>query len=844
MQIANKRAKYPAKSAGGAAGYYRFSKWLLILLVLGVGCAQAQAPNLTYSAPLVITKGGTYTGNYRSPGSGTPAIQINTTEPVILEGCNLTGPGDMIYAGNSGSDITVRNCSGYTTDPTVDNQERGKFIIVNQGKNLVVEHNYLERSKGIIVHLWSGNGSDGQALRVRYNNARNIDGRIRNGAPKATGWANFFQMDKCYRVANAEIAWNQIVNDPNISSVGDGINFYNSSGTPASPIQVHDNYYQGSYPTPANNKEFNGTGMCIDGTPDATASTASGYIVASYNQFVSTCNGGINISAGHHVLLDHNRVVTSGYLPDGSKLQKHYAGIQNWNYYNQAAGVYGSNLITNNTIGYINHDSWQPKNIDLATPGATVSGNVDLPLPITLATERNELTLWQQKLKQNNVTPGPLTGPGSTVLALTPTPTSPTPPAPTTSTASTFYRAFNINGPAVIIDGNQWEAGSAMQATGNTFANQGVPLVPATDARRASMIRASTYGKHVKLTVGGVPNATYQVYLYVWEDNNAENFSISVNGQLVKSTYNSGAAGHWDRIGPYAATVTSGAITVNTDGGDANCSGLELWRAGAAAPAPTPPQPVVPAGGGSVFYRAINLNGAAATIDGNGWEGSAAPNYTVNGFRFSSQGQPLTPATDAARATMLRSAQTSTGLDFRLTAVPAGTYQVYVYVWEDNYPENYAIAVNGQPAAKNLSSGAAGSWARRGPYAAEVTNGTLQVAVGGGNVNTSGIEVWSVNSLAGPGPARATAGPATALYPNPVSGQQLVQVSATAPQAQQVQVQVLDRMGTAVLRTLLSFPLGASSQALNLGSLPQGTYVVRFIDGFLAGTTVNVVKVD
>ena len=55
-------------------------------------------------------------------------------------------------------------------------------------------------------------------------------------------------------------------------------------------------------------------------------------------------------------------------------------------------------------------------------------------------------------------------------------------------TENTFYRAINLNGPALSIDGNNWEASAGapnFSIAGLTFANQSVTLVPATDANRA-----------------------------------------------------------------------------------------------------------------------------------------------------------------------------------------------------------------------------------------------------------------------------------------------------------------------------------------------------------------------
>jgi chitinase len=161
----------------------------------------------------------------------------------------------------------------------------------------------------------------------------------------------------------------------------------------------------------------------------------------------------------------------------------------------------------------------------------------------------------------------------------TTTPPTTTPPA---TTVPTFVRAVNLGGGAITLDGKSWAASASatnFRATGLTaFANQNVPLTPATDATRASMIRASMYGSSTGLALSGVSSGTYSVYLYVWEDNGAETFNITLEGKTVLSGYNSGSAGHWDRLGPFTANVTDGTVNVGTTGGMANISGIELWK--------------------------------------------------------------------------------------------------------------------------------------------------------------------------------------------------------------------------------------------------------------------------
>ncbi len=81
----------------------------------------------------------------------------------------------------------------------------------------------------------------------------------------------------------------------------------------------------------------------------------------------------------------------------------------------------------------------------------------------------------------------------------------------------------------------------------------------------------------------------YQVWLYVWEDNFAQIYSISLEGFVVLANFNSGTAGTWSKLGPYPVNITDGAINVTSAGGHANFSGIEVWTAGP----PPPNQPPV-----------------------------------------------------------------------------------------------------------------------------------------------------------------------------------------------------------------------------------------------------------
>jgi hypothetical protein len=151
--------------------------------------------------------------------------------------------------------------------------------------------------------------------------------------------------------------------------------------------------------------------------------------------------------------------------------------------------------------------------------------------------------------------------------------------------SGSLYRAINLNGPSLIFEGKAFEASEQaadLVAGPYSFTDERVTLIPAvTDVNKAKMLRSSIFGYG---TVGGqvklsnVPTGRYNVYLYAWEDNLNETFSLKLNGQIVESNYQSGPAGTWRKLGPYPVNVTAGSLEMSSSGGAANFSGLEVYR--------------------------------------------------------------------------------------------------------------------------------------------------------------------------------------------------------------------------------------------------------------------------
>ncbi|WP_324674382.1 Ig-like domain-containing protein [Hymenobacter sp. GOD-10R] len=513
---------------------------LASLLTVGGTAAVAQAPELAYSAPITITRGGTYSGNYRSLDSNTPCVRVSTTEPVTLQNCTFAGAGDLIVTG-SGADLTVRNSKGYGLTPTQDNRPRGRFVDAWQAKQLVVEHNYLEQTTGILANRWSGNGSDQQTIKVRYNQGLNCDGRFRNGGKENR---SFVQLNTVQNLANIEVSYNEFRNLPNQSAVEDNMNFYNSSGTAYSPIKVHDNIIYGAYPYPATASYYSGTGMTTDGD-GVTANLTAGYLEAYQNQFVSTCNAAMNIAAGHDIYYHDNRMVTSGVLTDGTSLNSNYAAVAIFNGYNVLASVFFNNRIENNLIGYVKkganfpYNDRQDQDIYTGSNQMPRTGNNHLPNPITVATEQNEWTLWQQKLQQNGITVG--------VEGSTPTP-APS-PAPTSETLVVNPGFEADQGPAQEPQG--WLTATGQGTAANADYTETYPSAH-TGTYHGTHYRPNSYEVYTYQTVKNLANGTYQAKAWVKSASTQSQLQVKNYGgsqlSLTIPATNGAENGEWKQV--------------------------------------------------------------------------------------------------------------------------------------------------------------------------------------------------------------------------------------------------------------------------------------------------------
>ncbi len=372
---------------------------------------------VVYGAPITITRGGTYSGNWESLDARVPAVKIATAEPVIIEKSNLRGRGSLISASFTSANLTVRDTRGYGLNPNIAGWTPGRFLNAEAFNNIHVENCYLESTSGIYFRAFTGNAANGDTVKILRNEAKNIDGRQSDGnggfSPSEKYLVQFVQFNDVKHVPNVEVAWNKVVNEAFKSAVEDNINIYVSSGTAESPFQIHDNYIEGGYAPDPVTQNYSGGGILLCDGGSATLADACGYIQAFGNTVINTTNYGIAISAGHDNAYYDNRVFSTGRLADGRPVKAQNVGMYVWNMHGDPSTTYFNNngynnvsswqkvdVTSNSIIGYNNW--WLP---DCGSSGC--GGNTGLNALVDQAKLDAELSAWASKASQSAGVIGP-----------------------------------------------------------------------------------------------------------------------------------------------------------------------------------------------------------------------------------------------------------------------------------------------------------------------------------------------------------------------------------------------------------------------------------------------------
>jgi hypothetical protein len=369
-----------------------------------------------FSQPISITSGGLYVCSWEGDNPNGVTVEDSTTAPVTIADSIIQGSGTLISDTLAGVQLTVENSYGYGLNPNQAGVEKGSFLYLMSPANVDIEHNSIIGVGGLGTKIYGFVGTGSQTIKIDYNYILNSDGRFSdgNGGYEDTGvMTHAIQLANIYNLAGIDIGWNKIVNQPGLSYVNDVINLFDTSGTPGSPVNVHDNYIDGLYSlTPATTWD-SGSAITTDGDP--TLAIEPAYIDIHNNTIVQGGSAGIGVPDGHDISVYDNYLVCSGYLPDGTEFYASGTGI----YINDLNGgnssIFYNNGAYDNTVGWIQPPDSQQNGgntsvqSDYSLPSADPAltyGNIDLAGPITTAMENAATAAWISNLGAAGLTVG------------------------------------------------------------------------------------------------------------------------------------------------------------------------------------------------------------------------------------------------------------------------------------------------------------------------------------------------------------------------------------------------------------------------------------------------------
>jgi hypothetical protein len=385
--------------------------------------ANSTIGEVAWNDPIVITKGGTYSGNWQSTDAGTPAVTVATTAPVVIENAHVRSVGGLIKTSVAGADLTVRNSMGVAVSAPVKGQPNGVFLEAGSPARLDVENNYIENARGgVIVQGYAGKRDGEPTIVIRGNRARNLNGMLSNGNGgylPAEGanrtQARFIEFDSVQSVPGIDVGWNEVINYPGHSLIEDNIDIYRSGGTANQPLEIHDTYIQGAYPYKAAQDAYTGGGIKTDAKAGDNTQEVPAFNSIHDNQVVATTHYGIEFAAGHDNVAANNRVISSGLLADGTKITSQLVGMANGDGAGSgvADGTMYNNTMRDNLIGWTcwqsscapggyRNDSFFP-----AAPADYSTNSAVAPRQITLDMENSEYQLWLNKMASGGITVGP-----------------------------------------------------------------------------------------------------------------------------------------------------------------------------------------------------------------------------------------------------------------------------------------------------------------------------------------------------------------------------------------------------------------------------------------------------
>lgn len=362
-----------------------------------------------WQGPVVIRSGGIYSGHWFSDKADVPAVQIDTTEPVVIQDCQIRSRSGLIRVLKPKAHVTVRHCRASALNPQQSGRIHGRFFTAFRPDTVVIEHNLLENTAGI--HL-NGAFSPSRKIHIRFNRVLNIVGQPSNGMggylDAEAEPVQFLHLERIQSSA-VDVGWNEIVNEPDKSRVEDNIRVYNSrGGGPKAPLLIHDNFVRGGYPFPSHLSSYSGGGILIDGAGGTKDQEQSAYVHVLDNQVISTTNYGIGISAGYQNIVSRNRILGANRLTPSMRAPAANVGLFVRDYNGQRlSGLFRHNRVIGNVVGWHRSDGQRNDESFSDCEPSFCLDVIHWPEDVSLSDEAEELRRWRAKLKTQRLSLGP-----------------------------------------------------------------------------------------------------------------------------------------------------------------------------------------------------------------------------------------------------------------------------------------------------------------------------------------------------------------------------------------------------------------------------------------------------
>lgn len=374
--------------------------YLPLLLLLPILCAAQIDTSAAFKGPLVITKGGHYSGNYKNTNGF--AVWVQTSDSVWLDDVYAIASSDIVHC-ETGAKVIVDNLLCESLRP-VGTAQRGWGFYTYKADYINISHMSLNHTGGLRIDQQVTN-----KVVITQSSIKNTDRRNGYGSVSGTSIAPALQFNSAGFMNGSELSYIYFQNVPGRSSVEDNINIYNSGGTSAHPLNIHDIFVDGAYPYPADSAHFSGTGITTDGN-NATAATTTQYVNVYNCQFIRTMNAAMNLPVGHDIHYENNRIINAGYImKNGSRvyLPTSWSAAASWNMNNASlSSVMYNNTIQNNYIGYYSagvNFKYANRQDENQQPGSfIVQSGLNQYFPdkeITIRDENTEIKSWQEKTK-------------------------------------------------------------------------------------------------------------------------------------------------------------------------------------------------------------------------------------------------------------------------------------------------------------------------------------------------------------------------------------------------------------------------------------------------------------